>query len=218
MESDNSILKHMLESMEQSENMTSKQLKIVEAAIELIAEKGYHATSTSEIAKRAGVAEGTIFRHYKTKKDLLVSIVIPGLTQISAPYYANQFVEEVFEPSYERFEDMLYNFIKNRLAFAQANLPIIKILFQELAFHPEIQTAIQTIFTQKIYPAINRILDYFKSKGQIQNIPNESIVRMIIPTILGLVLSRHLLQSSKDWDEEVEIKRTISFIMKGIGK
>lgn len=208
----------MLETMQQHNKMTPKQLKIVEAAIDLIAEKGYHATSTSEIAKRAGVAEGTIFRHYKTKKDLLISIVIPSLTNFAAPLYAEQFVEEVFEQSYERFDDMLYHFIKNRFAFAQTNLPLIKILFQELAFHQEIQTAIQTIFTKKIYPKLNRILNYFKEKGQVQDLPNESIIRMIIPTILGLTVNRYLLQPTKNWDDELEIRRTVSFIMNGVGK
>lgn len=49
-------------------DLTERQKKIVAAAIESFAEKGYSATSTKEIAQKAGVAEGTIFRHYKTKR------------------------------------------------------------------------------------------------------------------------------------------------------
>lgn len=56
---------------EDEEGLTEKQKKIIIAAIESFSEKGYAATSTSEIAKKAGVAEGTIFRHYKTKKIYL---------------------------------------------------------------------------------------------------------------------------------------------------
>ncbi|MDP4107839.1 MAG: helix-turn-helix domain-containing protein, partial [Bacillota bacterium] len=44
--------------------MTEKQQKIVETAIQMFADKGYASTSTAEIAKAAGVAEGTIFRHF----------------------------------------------------------------------------------------------------------------------------------------------------------
>lgn len=40
------------------EKMTEKQKKIVQASIEVFAEKGYAGSSTSEIAKKAGVAEG----------------------------------------------------------------------------------------------------------------------------------------------------------------
>lgn len=65
--------------------MTQKQFKIIEAAIEVFAEKGYAGSSTSEIAQKAGVAEGTIFRHYKTKKDLLLSIVSPMMSKLIAP-------------------------------------------------------------------------------------------------------------------------------------
>lgn len=57
-------------------SMTDKQISIISAAIEIFAEKGYSATTTSVIAKKAGVGEGTIFHHYKTKKDLLLAIRI----------------------------------------------------------------------------------------------------------------------------------------------
>jgi AcrR family transcriptional regulator len=45
---------------------------ILQAAIELFAEKGFEATPTSEVAKRAGVAEGTIFHHFRSKDDVIV--------------------------------------------------------------------------------------------------------------------------------------------------
>lgn len=61
----------------QDKDFTDKQKKILIAAIESFAEKGYASTSTSEIAKKAGVAEGTIFRHYKTKKSFSISLLSP---------------------------------------------------------------------------------------------------------------------------------------------
>lgn len=51
--------------------MTNKKSEILEAALELFAEDGYNATSTSKIAKKAGVSEGLIFRHFENKKGLL---------------------------------------------------------------------------------------------------------------------------------------------------
>jgi AcrR family transcriptional regulator len=53
------------------EAMTERKLAIVEAATKLFAERGYDATPVSEIARAAGVSEGAIFRHFKTKEDLL---------------------------------------------------------------------------------------------------------------------------------------------------
>ncbi|ASK62130.1 TetR family transcriptional regulator [Virgibacillus phasianinus] len=197
--------------------MTPKQEKIMEAAIRLIADKGYHNTSTSEIAKEAGVAEGTIFRHYKTKKDLLVAIVGPVMMKLSAPVLADKFVNQVFEQNHGHLEEFLYYFIKNRFEFAEANVDLIKILVQELAFHPDIQETFKQIFHEKVYPAINKSLDYYKNKGELQNLPNETLIRMVVPTIIGFLVTRFIVQPNKEWDDEVEIRQTVKYILHGIG-
>ncbi len=48
------------------------------AALELFAEEGFKSTSTSKVAKRAGVSEGLIFRHFENKEGLLDAIVKEG--------------------------------------------------------------------------------------------------------------------------------------------
>jgi AcrR family transcriptional regulator len=45
--------------------------RLLEAARELFTTDGYHATTTPVLAKRAGVAEGTIYRHFPSKQALL---------------------------------------------------------------------------------------------------------------------------------------------------
>ncbi|WP_430790296.1 TetR/AcrR family transcriptional regulator [Virgibacillus flavescens] len=198
--------------------MTPKQEKIIEAAIELIAEKGYHNTSTSEIAKKAGVAEGTIFRHYRTKKDLLVAIVSPVIMKSTVPIMAEKFVNQVFQQPHTSFEELLEIFIRNRFEFVKSNIPLIRILIQELAFHPDIQASFKEAFLTKIYPAVSKALDFYKNKGEIQQaLPNETILRMIGPTILGFIVTRFIVQPDKDWDDEAEIQHTVSYIMGGIG-
>lgn len=44
------------------------------AAVELFAERGFQATPTVEIAKRAGVSEGVVFYHFQTKEGILISL------------------------------------------------------------------------------------------------------------------------------------------------
>src|SRR3954447_3057988 len=100
--------------------LTDKQKNIIEAATEIFAEKGYAATSTSEIAKKAGVAEGTIFRHYKTKKDLLLGIIAPFLAKSIAPFVIKD-LYKVLDKEYEHYEDFLREIIKNRMAFLKSN-------------------------------------------------------------------------------------------------
>ncbi|MFD2750928.1 TetR/AcrR family transcriptional regulator [Virgibacillus siamensis] len=207
----------MLELLRNEKNMTPKQIEIIRAAIELISEKGYYNTSTSEIAKRAGVAEGTIFRHYKTKKELLVEIVTPVITNFAAPMFAEKFVDQVFRTDFAHFKDLMYVFIKNRFEFAQSNIPLLKIVMQELAFHPEIQDAYKKVFKEKVYPAFNQTLDFYKEKGELQNLPNETMIRLIVPTIIGFMITRFILQPDKDWDDEAEIRKLITVIMGGVG-
>ena len=58
--------------------MKSKKELILETGLELFAKKGFTATSTSNIAKVAGVSEGLIFRHFSNKNSLLESIINLG--------------------------------------------------------------------------------------------------------------------------------------------
>ncbi|MBS1990404.1 MAG: TetR/AcrR family transcriptional regulator [Cyanobacteria bacterium SZAS LIN-3] len=48
-----------------------KRNAILDAAVEVFAERGLEASPTAEISKRAGVAEGTLFTYFKTKDDLV---------------------------------------------------------------------------------------------------------------------------------------------------
>ena len=51
-----------------------KRSAILDAATRLFAERGLAAAPTSEISKRAGVAEGTLFTYFETKDDLINSL------------------------------------------------------------------------------------------------------------------------------------------------
>lgn len=55
--------------------MTEKQEKILQAALKLFATQGYASTSTSKVAKTAGVSEGLIFRHFGNKEGLLKAVM-----------------------------------------------------------------------------------------------------------------------------------------------
>lgn len=51
-----------------------KYRQIIDAAVVVIAENGYHQAQVSKIAKQAGVADGTIYLYFKNKEDILISV------------------------------------------------------------------------------------------------------------------------------------------------
>ncbi len=57
-----------------SQRKEAKRERILDAAVLEIARHGYYGTTVSTIARRAGVADGTIYLYFKNKEDLLVSI------------------------------------------------------------------------------------------------------------------------------------------------
>ncbi|MEL3972957.1 TetR/AcrR family transcriptional regulator [Rossellomorea oryzaecorticis] len=202
---------------DQEEPFTEKQQKIVEAAIEMFADKGYASTSTSQIAKKAGVAEGTIFRHYKTKKDLLLSIVSPTMAKLIAPFVIRD-INKVLDAKYERYEDFLKAMILNRQEFLKDNMTVFKILIQEIPFHPELKEQFKEHIAQKIFEKFTALVDHYKEKGQIIDLPSPAVVRFSATSIFGLLLVRYVFLPEEDWDDEKEIDLTVQMIMNGVGK
>lgn len=215
-------LKDMMRALEQEDGeekkLTPKQAQILKAAVEIFAEKGYASSSTSEIAARANVAEGTIFRHYKTKKDLLISIVTPFMAKFMVPFFAARFTRRVFDEPPEEFRSLLSTILKDRFAFAAENAPLLRIVLQEMAFHPELQQRFQDVFINDVYPKFEAALDRLKQGGQVVDKPNSTIIRMIMSAVMGFLITRFILSPDLDWDDEREIEETVAFIMYGLAE
>src|SRR6516165_5244387 len=54
---------------------SNKHQRILDAAIEVIAEHGFFHSRVAEIADRAGVADGTIYLYFKNKDELLMAAI-----------------------------------------------------------------------------------------------------------------------------------------------
>lgn len=197
------------------EKLTPKQISILQAAIEIFSEKGYSAAATSEIAQKAGVAEGTIFRYYKTKKDLLLSIIGPAMSRMLAPFVMKNF-NGVLHMPHDSFEQFLRAFIINRLEFARKNYKILKILIQEIPFQPKLREQFAENILRKVVERVAEIIEHFKEKGEVIELPTPAIIRFTISSVIGYVVHRLLLEPDKVWNDEEEIDLIIHFIMHGI--
>jgi TetR/AcrR family fatty acid metabolism transcriptional regulator len=60
----------------------NKRERILSAAVKVFAKNGFHATRVSEVAKAAGVADGTIYLYFKSKDELLVSLFEDRVTKL----------------------------------------------------------------------------------------------------------------------------------------
>ncbi|MFD2413146.1 TetR/AcrR family transcriptional regulator [Paenibacillus rhizoplanae] len=202
--------------LSEKEQVTPKQLSILRAAIDVFAEKGFSAAATSEIAQKAGVAEGTIFRYYRTKKELLLAIVVPTMSRMIAPFVLRNF-SGVLDVPFESYEAFLKAFMLNRLEFVRRNLKIVKILIQEIPFQPALKEQLTENIFEQVLERVTTITEHFKAQGEVIDAPTPAIIRFTISAIVGYLLVRLLLMPEQDWDDEAEIEQTVSFILHGIG-
>lgn len=73
------------------------------AIVELVAERGIHGTSMSQVAQRAGVATGTAYVHYESKDALLIAAFAEAKGQIGAVVTSDL---DVAAPPAEMFADV----------------------------------------------------------------------------------------------------------------
>ena len=68
----------------------SRKMEIMNNALELFANYGYHTTSISNISEKAGISKGLLYNYFSSKEELLKSIIDEGIKQISSPIHPNK--------------------------------------------------------------------------------------------------------------------------------
>ena len=71
-----------------SERRSASRQKLFEAAVELIAEQGFSATTVDDIALRAGVAKGTVYYNFASKTALFEELLRYGIALLTEAYRA----------------------------------------------------------------------------------------------------------------------------------
>lgn len=139
----------------------------------LIVEKGYHGASIAEIAKRANVSDGYLYRHYKNKSAL---------------------VSDILEIQLKQFHDYIFELIDKEKTVHAVLQGIIKFLFNLSKKEPyAIKFAHMLVYDHEFeYPksrhaAINKlskdILDLGKKTGEILQNNREIDIQLTILTI-----------------------------------
>jgi TetR/AcrR family transcriptional regulator, multidrug resistance operon repressor len=115
----------------------TKKDKIIQSALKLFVEKGFHASPTSLITKNAGVSAGILFHYFSTKEDLISSIFI----NVKKEFYrsglnfdtnADSTIEFIFKRFWENvLEWGLNNPLKYRFLKQYHNSPFIERVYED---------------------------------------------------------------------------------------
>lgn len=212
------LLEKLLENEKFSEEeMTERQWKILEAAVKIFAAKGFDGSRTSEIAKEAEVAEGTIFRYYKTKKDLLMGLVVPLVTKFFRPM-ALRSVEKIVENKEKKsIEEVLNAILNDRVKLANKNLPLIKTVFMEAAYNEELLKVLQKDIAPKIIPFLNTFIKANIENKNFRELEPKLITRTLMSLLSGyMILSNIFPESFKSESHEEEIKQIVDIFLYGV--
>src|SRR2546422_9003162 len=102
-----------------------KRARILDAAIRVFAERGFHSATVAEIARAAGVADGTIYLYFKGKDDLLLRLFDEKMTGLVAEVKAALAQERSAAEKLKRF-------IQLHLALVERNPDLAAVLIVEL--------------------------------------------------------------------------------------
>ncbi len=182
---------------------------ILDVAIKLFSEKGFDKTTTKEIAKEALIAEGTIFRYFSTKRDILLGV----LETLGKQFTLNSFEQVFTDYQNKTFESFFYDLTIDNLKRINNALPVLKIIavqaFTDNEMRSELFKAVDKGYGVQFYEAI----DFYKSTKKIRADANVSaIIKMITSVILFHVIECNILQK----EIYAEISEIINIILCGI--
>lgn len=189
--------------MAESHNLTRRErraaerkLQIINAAAHLFAEKGFHRTTTRDIAEEADVSEGTLYNYFESKDDLLLDIM-DMLDDL--PSDADQIHPLVLEDARE----FLITMMRGRRELIDQYHPMLQSVLSEILVNPDLR---QRYYNEQISPGIILIsqqLQELLDHGQFRTINIPHTARMLVALMLGLyvleVMGDPLIQSQ--WDE-----------------
>jgi len=146
------------------------QDRILDAAQRLFARQGFERTTTRELARTAGVAEGTLFRHFESKKAILVAVVTRGWVEL-----LTDLLTELSEMgSYRAVAQVM----RRRMLSLGENADLLRVCFLEAQFHPDLRDRIQA-------EVITKMMDV--AEAFVQTAIDQGIYRPLNPRVVAQV-------------------------------
>ncbi|MGD2016297.1 MAG: TetR/AcrR family transcriptional regulator [Desulfobacterales bacterium] len=190
-------------------NKNNKYHLILEAAVKVFARQGFYQSTVAQIAREAGVADGTIYLYFKNKDDILVNFF----------QYKTKQVFERFRVEVNRAEnslDKLHNLIRRHLAEFQRDRDMA-ILYQVGTHQIDRLAEDQIREMSKMYQdLISEIVEAGQQEGRIRK---DLYVGLVKRFILGGVdeVINTWLHSEREYDLVSMADPLVELFVRGIG-
>lgn len=150
------------------------QARILKAARKLFARRGYDGTTTRDLAHEAGVAEGTIFRHFENKKAILIEVATEGWVEI-----LTDLLTELSEmANYKAIAQVM----RKRMLNLHQNADLLRVCFMEAQFHPDLREQIQS----EVIIKMTDVAEAFFETAMDQGIYRRMNPRIVAQIFLGM--------------------------------
>ncbi len=168
---------------------TTTRDRILESALRLFHENGYRGATTAEIARSAGIAEGTIYRYFKDKKELFLACVEPVIAEAVRRELA------LVGPGTPR--EILHRRITERYRVIKENQAVFHILFTEARYHPEIAKILLAQVAAKVSSEEGAVFRSAFEQGLFRSVPNPLILSVGMTAAIWAMVAAEAL--SPDW-------------------
>ncbi|MBK7381170.1 MAG: TetR/AcrR family transcriptional regulator [Ignavibacteriales bacterium] len=190
----------------------TRQGQIKKAVLGIISSEGIGKLSTRNLASKIGVTEGALFRHFSSKKEIMLSI----LNDVKSELIADQ--EKITFSSTLSAEEKLFKFLCIHIKYLIENKGVTILLFSEAAHMNDSQLKKglrEILLTQKEY--ISRIIKQGMNEGvwdKSLNVENVATLYMGIPISLNIEM---ILEPGVTKQEKF-CERMISLIKRALEK
>src|SRR5262245_22027409 len=172
---------------------------ILEAARKIFANEGFNQATVDDIASAAGVAKGTVYLYYQSKRDIYFAALKFGLEQMYSKL--DEELKKVSAP-----QEKLRTLIGVKLAYFDDNRDFFKIYYSELGnicIHPAVDDEFKALYLEQA-KVIESILKEGARKKIIRPVRAEQAAFAISDIIRGVVTQRVLGWSKSKISQDVE--------------
>ncbi|HEX9907981.1 MAG TPA: TetR/AcrR family transcriptional regulator [Thermoplasmata archaeon] len=174
--------------------------RILDAALEAFAEKGFRGATTKGIAGAAKVNEVTLFRHFKSKYALFAST----LSERSPFPDIGRSVQLDTEG---RIDDLLFRNVKAVLGVLRSNKQTYMVVFGDAWRHPRLRTMIGALLVRKGVEFIASFLRTQMDKGRIRRMDPEVSARALMGMVQSYFITTYILEGRTP--EQIEEDRFV---------